>query len=147
MLSFGFNNQSLAQNLSESQPNGGKIKISADTPSVPSYLSHSKKAKKQAAQQKKEQQKKATLWEIITKMMKALVLAIALFLGLIALFIKNKAKFETSSKSPISLAKAMKQDEGKVETETLKQPNLKPESISPEKQFRDLVFKFFNMNK
>lgn len=146
-LSFGFHNQSLAQNTSVPISNSDKIKIVADSPSVPSYLSHSKKAKQQAEtqQKQKDKQKKDALWTVIIKVIKALLLAIALFLALIAVFIKNKDKLKDPAQTPISLAKAMKKEEQKNETKT--NSNIQPEIISADKQIRDLVFKFFNMNK
>lgn len=154
MLSFGFIDQSLAQNVTDAQSHANKIKISADNPPVPSYLKHSKKAKQQAELQK--QQKKDSPLSIIGKMLKALFLAIALFLGLVAVFVKNKDKFnfnfKIDSQSPISLAQAIKQEEP-IKPEIQPQDEIKidtpikPEIISADKQIRTLVFNFFQLNK
>lgn len=139
MLSFGFNNQSLAQNVSDTQFHANKIKISADNPPVPSYLSHSKKARKITT----KQQKKDTPKAIIGKMFKALFLAIAMFFGLVALLFKNKDRIE--NQWPLLLAKMTQKSVPKSETETT--PEIQPEIINADKQIRHLVFKFFNINK
>jgi len=139
-LSFGFNSQSLAQNVEDNQSHANKIKISADATEIPSYLKHSKKAQNLSEQQ---QQKKTTPKSIIGKMFKALFLAIALFFGLVAILIKNKDKFK--GQTPISLAKTIKQDAPNIKTEsTIK---IQPEIISADKQIRNLVFDLFNLNK
>lgn len=140
MLSFGLNHQSLAQNLASVElTNNTKIKISADNPPVPSYLKHSKKAQQQAA----KKQKKDTLGTVIIKMLKALFLIIALFLGIIALVAKNKHKF--GIKSQIS------EEPRKKDTTNLHNPaetNIQPEKIiTIDQEFRSLVFDFFNINK
>jgi hypothetical protein len=146
MLSFGFNNQGLAQNVSDAQFHSDKIKISAENPPVPSYLRHSKKALKNA--ELKQKKEKDSLWTAASKMLKALFLSLALFFALIALLVKNKDKFNLKGQTPISLAKAMKQEEPEATTESKADTqNIQPEVISADKQIRNLVFKFFNMNK
>jgi hypothetical protein len=144
MLSFGFNCQSLAQSSVDNQSHANKIKISADNPPVPSYLSHSKKAL-QIAEKQKEKQKKDSLWTVISKMLKALFLAIALFFALIAILVKNKDKFNFKQHKPVSANKTIKQSEPEKTAQNIHE--IKPEIISGDKQIRNLVFKFFNINK
>jgi|GEM_PF-5889785 len=138
MLSFVLNHQSLAQNIAPQQNNADKIKISAENPPIPSYLKHSKKA-----QELSEKQKNDTLWAVIIKMLKALFLAIALFLGLIAIFFKNKDKFQ--GKTPISSKK--QEEEIEPTAQTSNTPNAQPKIINIDNKIRNLVFNFFNMNK
>ena len=144
MLSFGLNHQSLVQNCAYAESNADKIKISAENPPVPSYLKHSKKAQEQAKKQQKIPQKN-TLWAVIIKMLKALILAVALFFGVAAILMKNKDKFQ--GKSPVSLAKAIKEESALTQVEPEIAINMQNQIKSPEKQLRDLVFNFFNMNK
>ncbi len=142
MLSFGLNHQGLVQNCVYAESNADKIKISAENPPVPSYLKHSKKAQEQAKKKQKIPQKN-TLWAVIIKMLKALILAVALFFGVAAILMKNKDKFQ--GKSPVSLAKAIKEDEPDAKPQNI--PPIKPEITSGDKQIRNLIFNFFNMNK
>lgn len=144
ILSFGFIDRSLAQNVVDSQFQANKIKISADNAPVPEYLKHSKQAQKNIVEQKK-----APTSSIIGKMLKALFLAIALFLGLIAVFVKNKDKFKGNQQPPISLSKVIKQDEPKIETATeIKAPEpIKPEVLNGDAKIKNLVFNFFKLNK
>lgn len=142
MLSFVLNHQSLAQNIAPQQNNADKIKISAENPPIPSYLKHSKKAQ-ELSEKQKEKQKNDTLWAVIIKMLKALFLAIALFLGLIAIFFKNKDKFQ--GKTPVSSKKQEEEIEPTIKTGDT--PNVQPKIINTDNKIRNLVFNFFNMNK
>jgi hypothetical protein len=141
MLSFVLNHQSLAQNIAPQQNNADKIKISAENPPIPSYLKHSKKAQ-ELSEKQKEKQKNDTLWILIIKMLKALFLTIALFLGLVAIFFKNKDKFQ--GKTPIP-SKQHEKIEPNTPTEDIQ--NTQPKIINTDNKIRNLVFDFFNMNK
>jgi hypothetical protein len=141
MLSFVLNHQSLAQNIALPQSSADKIKISAENPPLPSYLKHSKKAQ-ELTEKQKEKQKNDTLWAVIIKMLKALFLAIALFLGLIAIFFKNKDKFQ--GKTPVS---SKKQEEIEPTVLPNDAPHTQPKIISTDNKIRNLVFNFFNINK
>lgn len=134
-LSFGFCTQSLAQNYSDFQ-----VKTTQEAAKrSPIYVIKQKTAQKESTQT--PEKKKQTFQDSFAKMIRALILAIALFLGLVAYLLKHKNKFKN-----VELPNILKNtsEEGQKEIKT---PNAPTELDSRDANIRKSVFKFFEINK
>lgn len=136
MLSFGFNYQSLAGNYSDIQTKttqSATVRRKAIYPS--NYEVSSEEFQKNA--------KKNTFGDAIKKMVRALLLVIALFGALIAYLVKNKEKFKKINilNKPTQASKP----QPKLQAQQAQTP---PQEIDPyEAKIRTLAFKFFKLNK
>lgn len=140
ILSFGFCTQSLAQNYSDLQVRTTQksIKRKAIYPSKYGMDSESTT--------KVPKKKKETLWDLIMKMLKALILVVALFLGIAAYIAKHKDKFK-NIELPNALKNVPIEEPKKPEAEEqITQKNI-PEINSEDAKLRESVFKFFEINK
>lgn len=133
-LSFGFNCQSLAGSYSDIQQKttqSATIRRKAIDPAK--YEISSDDFQKKA-------EENDTFGESLKKMIRALLLAIALFCALVAYIVKNKEKFANIN--------TLKKTNQKTETQTQLNTQSPPKEINPyEAKIRDLTFKFFKINK
>ncbi|MDD3419271.1 MAG: hypothetical protein PHE78_01580 [Candidatus Gastranaerophilales bacterium] len=139
VLSFGFNhNPSFAQ-FSELQTKTIK-QASQKTAILPSK--YGLEGDKEIIKTEKE-----AIKDSLSKMLRALVLALALFLGLVAILIKKKGA-ATNLLTKFQKHKSQNQntEENTIKIEKTNQTNLSPED-QEDKRVKDLVFKFFEVNK
>lgn len=90
---------------------------------------------------------KEAIKDTLSKMMRALVLALALFLGLVAIVIKKKS----AAINLLAKFQQQKQQNQNTENTALKSEKINQTPLSAEEQedkrVKDLVFKFFEVNK
>lgn len=138
MLSFGFYDQSLAQKYSDLQTKTTQSAINRKKAIYPSkYGMDSESSKSQAPKKKK------TVGTVIMELVRALILVIALFLGLAAYIAKHKDKFK-NIKLPNALKNVPQEPKAPQETEI---KHTKRELDTRDRKVKELVFKFFEINK
>lgn len=132
-LSFGFCAQSLAEKYSDLQTKTTQAAINRKKAIYPA-----KYGMDNESPTVKKAKKKKSFGTVMMEMVRALVLVLALFLGVAAYIAKHKDKFKN-----IELPNALKN----VPVEEIKQDE-PPQELDPhQRKIRDLVFKFFDINK
>lgn len=133
MLSFGFCTQSLAQKYSDLQAKTTQTAINRKKAIYPA-----KYGMDSESTSVKKAKKKKSFGDVLMEMVRALILVVALFLAIAAYIFKHKDKFKN-----INLPNSLKN----VPVEEVNQAE-SPQELDPhQRKIRDLVFKFFDINK
>ena len=144
VLSFGFSTRCLAQKYSDLQTRTTQSAVKR-TAIYPSKYGMDSESSTKTTKKKKE-----TFGDLIMKMVRILILVIALFLGVAAYVAKHKDKFKNIElpnalkKVPVKEKQILQKEETSPDIQTIES---KPILSSRDTKIKELVFKFFEINK